>query len=67
MDQASSRERRVRRQLRSRGYLLRKDRARTLNLDYLGEFMVIDADANFIVGGSRFDWSLDDIEAWLVG
>lgn len=42
-----------------------KDRARSVSLDHFGEYMLVDADRNAIVGGQRFDWTLDDIEDYL--
>ena len=27
--------------------------------------MLIDLEHNFVVVGERFDWTLDDVEAWL--
>jgi hypothetical protein len=63
-----SREARVRRALRKIGwfgYALRKDRARSWNLDHQGGYMLVDLEHNFIVGGERYDWTLDDVEAWL--
>jgi hypothetical protein len=58
------REERARRALRGLGFLLRKDRARSVNLDHAGEYMIID-DRNCVVAGSRFDWSLDDVESFI--
>jgi len=60
------REARVRRRLWKQGSLLRKSRARTLSLDNYGGDMIVDANRNFIEGGSRFDLSLDDVERWVV-
>ncbi len=54
-------ESRIRRALRRKGYLLGKSRDRTIHADNLGEYMVVNADTNMVVTGSRFDASLDDI------
>lgn len=60
----TAREARVRRALWRQGrHVLRKDRARSINLDHFGGYMVVDADSNFIVAGARYDLSLDDLEA----
>jgi hypothetical protein len=32
-----------------------------ISIDNLGDFMLVDAARNFVVGGSRFDWTADDI------
>jgi hypothetical protein len=64
-DSDHAREARIRCAMRQHGIVLRKDRARSINLDHLGGYMLIDIDYNAIVGGSRFDWSLDDCEEWL--
>ncbi len=61
----TGREAKLRRLAKRRGYLIRKDRARSINGDHFGDYMVVDADRNFIVLGSRFDATLDDIEEWL--
>jgi len=63
----AARESRVRRALRRQGLLVRKDQARSVNLDHQGGYTLIDADGNFIVGGERFDLTLDDLEARLRG
>jgi hypothetical protein len=47
------------------GYLLRKSRIREVNLDNLGGYMLIDANMNCIVAGSRWDLSLEEVEDWL--
>lgn len=73
MDQEESRTdgarvARVRRALRKHGYVLRKSRRRgAATLDDFGEYMIVDADANAVVAGSRFDFTLDDAEAWARG
>jgi hypothetical protein len=61
----AAREARARRALARDGYTLRKDRAKSLTLDHQGGYMVIDPFKNFIIGGSRYNWDLDDVETWL--
>lgn len=65
---ASVRESRLRRRL-SRlgelGYLLRKDRARSITLDHQGGYQIVDPYRNWVVLGSRYELDIDDVEAWL--
>lgn len=59
-------ESRVRAKAQRAGYAVRKSRQRKVpNLDNFGQFMLIDIDHNGAVLGSRFDASIDDIEAFL--
>ena len=60
-----SKERELRRRLKKEGYILKKSRIRTINADNFGEYMIIDGRINGIVGGSRFDYSLEDVEQFL--
>jgi len=64
-DDDQAREARVRRNATRQGYALRKDRARSWNLDHFGGWMIIDANDNWIAAGERFDLTLEDVEAWL--
>jgi hypothetical protein len=59
------REDRARRQLKAVDCALRKDRARSLTLDHQGGYMVVDPFKNYVIRGSRYDWNLDDVLAWL--
>ena len=60
-----SRENKLRRRLIDEcGYTLRKSR-KSISLDNLGEYMIVDAYTNGVVRGARFDWSLDDVEEFL--
>ena len=61
---AAVREGRVRRELAKRGLALRRDRARSWSLDHLGGYRIVEPYANFIVAGSRFELSLEAVEAW---
>ena len=60
-------ESRVRSLARRRGYVVRKSRQwkHVPNMDNHGEYMLIDANTNFVVLGERFDTSLNEIEAYL--
>ena len=46
------------------GYVLRKSRAR-ISSDNHGEYMLIDAERNFVVLGARFNATLEDIQTYL--
>jgi hypothetical protein len=61
-----SNEARVRSLARRRGYRVHKSRRwkHVPNLDNYGDYMLCDAGTNFVVLGSRFDATLDDIEAY---
>jgi hypothetical protein len=60
-------ESRVRAQARRAGYRVAKSRAwkNVPNVDNFGDYMLIEVDGNLVVLGSRYDASLDDIEAFL--
>ncbi|MDP9227034.1 MAG: hypothetical protein M3P18_24955 [Actinomycetota bacterium] len=60
-----AREGRIRRMAGRCGYAIHKDRAHTFSVDHFGGYMLVDAGANLIVGGQRFDWNLEDIEHYL--
>ena len=62
-----NREQRLRYALNKVGYSLRKSRVRNINVDNFGDYMVVDIYTNVVVVGSRFDYTLDDIEAWFYG
>lgn len=63
---ARTREARLRREFDRAGYVLRKSRLRGWpQPDDHGEYMILDAMGNFAVAGWHFDYSLDDVEAWL--
>ena len=61
------RESAVRSRARRMGYLLRKSRQRTNvpNADNHGEYMLVEANRNFVVLGGRFDATLQDISTFL--
>ena len=61
----STTESAIRRRARTRGYVLRKSRARNLHYDNQGKYMLIRADGNWLVLGERFDASLEDIARYV--
>jgi len=58
-----SNESEARRLARRVGLRVHTSRAR-LSLNNLGEFMLIDARHNWVVGGARYDWTAEDIIAY---
>jgi len=48
-----------------RGYDIRKSRNRTIHIDNLGEYMLIDAPKNYVVVGARYNASLEEIADYL--
>jgi len=54
----------VRTRAARQGYALRKSRAR-FSSDNHGEYMLIDAERNFVVLGERFNATLEDIQTYL--
>jgi hypothetical protein len=54
----------VRARAKRAGYAVRKSRARH-SIDNHGEFMLVNAGSNWIVLGSRYDATLEDIDAFL--
>ncbi len=65
MSSEKARENRLRRWAERLGYGLRKDRARTWGINHQGEYMIVDVGPNACIGGADFDYSLDDVEAFL--
>lgn len=66
MQSPTRRESHLRRRAgRERGWVLRKDRARSWNVDHQGGYMIVDLYSNSLVAGQRFDLGLDDVEWWL--
>jgi len=63
----TARESRLRRALAKHGAILRKSRSRTWTVDNHQGYMIIDADRNAVLAGSRFDLTLDDVDAWTKG
>ncbi|MBT6004309.1 MAG: hypothetical protein HOG79_01210 [Prolixibacteraceae bacterium] len=59
-------ERKLRRELRSCGLLLKKSRRKNnINADTRGGYMIMEASLNVIVRGSIFELSLEDVEDYL--
>lgn len=59
-------ENKLRRALNKAGYVLHKSR-RSISTDNLGGYMIVDLYGNYVVAGSRFDLSLEDVDGWLKG
>jgi hypothetical protein len=60
----STREARLRRLAHRQGFALRKSRA-GISVRNQGGFMIVDANANYIVAGEHYDLDLDDAERFL--
>ena len=58
-------EGRLRRAAKKRGLRLTKSRWRRDSLDNFGSWMIVDVSTNFIVNGSRFDLSDEDVAEYL--
>jgi len=61
------RENKLRRWAGRLGYVVKRSRARSVHLDDAGLFMLIEADGNYVVRGTRFDATLEEIEDFLGG
>jgi hypothetical protein len=58
-------EKQLREQLRKAGYILKKSRLQSTNVNNLGGYMIINTWNNNIVAGSRFELQLEDVEKLL--
>ncbi len=56
-------EGRARRFARQLGLRVIKSR-RAISTDNLGDFMLVDVSRNCVVGGSRFDWTANDVVSY---
>jgi len=54
-------ERKLRRIAQKQGYSLRKSRDRSISIDNLGEYMIVDTENNCIVAGGKFDLTLENV------
>jgi hypothetical protein len=61
------RELKARRALAKLGLRLCKSRVRNPNLDDLGGYRIVDAQQNCVVRGSRSEYDLADVEAYING
>lgn len=57
-------EQQLRRALNKHGYSLRRSR-KPIDINNLGEYMIVDTFSNSVAAGSRFDLSLADVADWL--
>jgi hypothetical protein len=62
--QKKSREISLRRKAGRLGYSVRRSRWQ-LSVDNDGGYMLVDSESNSVAAGSRFELSLDDVEAFL--
>jgi hypothetical protein len=63
-----AREKRLRKQVQKRGYLLRKFRSRTPEHPSYGRYMIVSPAVNGAVAGHEpfpFSYDLDQVDAWL--
>ena len=58
-------EQRFRRILNKNGYRLRNSRRIYPTIDDMGGYMIVDAYINGVVGGSRYDYNLNDVESFI--
>lgn len=58
------RESSLRKKLDRRGHKLHKSRA-AISADNFGGYQIIEMYAGYVVDGTRFELSLDDVEEWL--
>ena len=65
MAENKNREQKLRRTLKKFGYALRKSRKQNWSYDDQCGYMIIDIRTNGVVGGMRFDLSLDDVAEWI--
>ncbi len=61
------RENYLRRQAKRLGLVLRKSRAKKINLDDLGGYRIVDLYGNYVVAGSRFELDIEDVAEFLNG
>jgi hypothetical protein len=59
------RESKARRELQKHGYILHKSRKRNWSINDQQGYMIVDGSVNGCVGGSNFDFSLQDVEAFV--
>jgi hypothetical protein len=58
-------EARLRRRLNKYGYRLQKSRIRNTNIDNFGGYRISDLRTCFIILGSRYEFSLKDVEEFI--
>ena len=61
MNDTRNQEARARRAVKRVGLKARKSRWRAGSVDNFGEFMIIEPRGNYVVAGSRFDCTADDV------
>lgn len=60
-----ARENRLRRKGGRLGIIIKKSRARNWSIDNRGGYMLIDAETNCVIDGSKFELDLDGVESGL--
>jgi len=60
-------EQKLRRALNKAGYMLHKSRIRNPHFDDQGGYMITDMYTSGVVRGSRFDYSLEDVQDFVDG
>lgn len=60
-------EKKLRRTLKSAGYVLHKSRVRNIHFNNLGGYYIVDLESNFLVWGDRAQLSLEDVAEWAKG
>jgi len=58
-------ETKIRRECKKYGMTLKKSRIKNINIDDMGGYMLVDTMGNFVIAGSRFELTLDDVQEWL--
>lgn len=58
-------EKQARYALSKRGYGLHKSCVQNIHTDNLGGYMIYDLYGNFVVAGSRYELTLDDVADWI--
>lgn len=57
-----ARENRLRRMAKRLGLELRKSRARSVHVDDLGKYQLVNPDTDTVLSGNRFELSLDQVQ-----
>ena len=64
-DKAVPNEAKLRRECKKRNIILKKSRIQNINTDDMGGYMMIDLYGNYVIAGSKYDMSLEDVANWL--
>jgi hypothetical protein len=58
-------ESRLRRMARRQGMRIEKSRCRSVHMNNLGGYQLIDTARNFVIAGANYDLSLPDLAEWV--